>query len=76
MYESTKCTSVLLACGVRNRPEPLDLAAAGDAIGVLLADAAMRRSMGEKGYRRVVEQFLADRHLEQYAALLVQLLEA
>lgn len=55
---------------------PLDLAAAGDAIGVLLADEAMRRSMGEKGRRRVVEQFLADRHLEQYAALLVQLLAA
>jgi len=55
---------------------PLDLAAAGDAIGALLADAAMRRSMGEKGRRRVVEQFLADRHLEQYAALLVQLLSA
>lgn len=30
--------------------------------------------MGETGRRRVIEQFLADRHLEQYAALLVQLL--
>ena len=31
--------------------------------------------MGEKGRRRVVAQFLADRHLEQYAALLVRLLD-
>ena len=54
--------------------EPLDLAAAGEAIGTLLADEALRRRMGEKGRRRVVEQFLGDRHLEQYAALLVQLL--
>ena len=55
--------------------EPLDLAAAGAAIGTLLADEALRRRMGEKGRRRVVAQFLADRHLEQYAALLVRLLD-
>jgi trehalose synthase len=54
--------------------EPLDLAAAGAAIGTLLADEALRRRMGEKGRRRVVEQFLGDRHLGQYAALLVRLL--
>ncbi len=55
--------------------EPLDLAAAGRAMETLLADDALRRRMGEKGRRRVVEQFLADRHLEQYVALLVQLLK-
>ena len=54
--------------------EPLDLAAAGEAIGTLLTDEPLRRRMGEKGRHRVVDQLLADRHLEQYAALLVQLL--
>jgi trehalose synthase len=55
--------------------EPLDLAAAGAAIGTLVADEALGRRMGENGRRRVVDQFLADRHLEQYAALLGHLLE-
>ncbi len=54
--------------------EPLDLAAAGSAIDTLLADERLRRDMGRNGRRRVVEQFLADRHLEQYASLLVRLL--
>jgi len=55
---------------------PLDLAAAGEAIATLLADEALGRRLGENGRRRVVDQFLADRHLEQYATLLVQLLAA
>ena len=56
--------------------EPLDLAAAGAAIETLLADDGLRRRMGERGRARVVEQFLADRHLEQYAELLVRLLKS
>lgn len=56
--------------------EPLDLAAAGKAIETLLADQALRRRMGENGRRRVIDHFLPDRHLEQYAALVVQLLAA
>jgi trehalose synthase len=55
--------------------EPLDLAAAGAAMQALLSDQEMRRRMGEAGRRRVVDRFLADRHLRQYAELLGVLLE-
>jgi trehalose synthase len=54
--------------------EPLDLAAAGTAMQTLLGDEPLRRRMGEAGRRRVVEHFLADRHLRQHAELLVALL--
>jgi trehalose synthase len=54
--------------------EPTDLRTAGEAMQRLLADAELRRRMGERGRERVVEQFLADRHLEQYATLLGGLL--
>lgn len=53
---------------------PTDLAGAGAAMQELLADAGRRRRLGENGRRRVVDRFLADRHLAQYADLLTALL--
>ncbi len=55
--------------------EPLDLAATGKAIEALLADGEMRDRMGKAGRRRVVDEYLPDRHLEQHGALLSRLLE-
>ena len=48
---------------------PADLAAAGAAMEALLADPGRARRLGQNGRRRVVERFLADRHLLQYAEL-------
>jgi trehalose synthase len=53
--------------------DPTDLAAFGQALAGLLADPAEAARMGEHARRRVVDEFVGDRHLLQYAALLRQL---
>jgi trehalose synthase len=53
--------------------DPLDLAAAGSAIGGLLADPARRAGMGSAARERVEAQFLGTRHLIQYLELLTNL---
>jgi trehalose synthase len=54
---------------------PNDVEAAGEAIDRLLADPALRTTLGEAARAKVVERFLADRHLHEYAQLLKTLLE-
>ncbi len=53
--------------------EPTDGAALGSALGELLADPARALSMGEAGKERVRDNFLGNRHLLQYAELLMEL---
>ena len=47
--------------------DPRDLAAFAGALAGLLTEEDERARMGERGRRRVMELFLADRHLEQWA---------
>jgi trehalose synthase len=54
---------------------PNDVEAAGEAIDRLLADPGLRTTLGEAARAKVVERFLADRHLHEYAQLLKTLLE-
>ena len=49
--------------------DPHDLAAFGDAIDQLLGDADLRASMGKRAHARAERDFLADRHLEDFAAV-------
>jgi trehalose synthase len=49
--------------------DPFDLKAFGAAINSLLADPARAEDLGRSARTRVTSEFLADRHLEQYAAL-------
>jgi trehalose synthase len=50
--------------------DPHDLAAFGNAIDRLLGDAGLRASMGERAHERAKRDFLADRHLEHFAAVM------
>jgi len=49
--------------------EPLDLDQFADAVGSLLGAPALAAKMGLAGRERVRDQFLGDRHLEQWAQL-------
>jgi trehalose synthase len=53
--------------------DPNDLQAFGAAVESLLRDPAEATRLAENARRRVVEEFLGDRHLEQYGALFEQL---
>jgi trehalose synthase len=53
--------------------DPTDLAAFGAAVESLLRDREEAGRLGENAHRRVTDQFLGDRHLEQYGFLLEQL---
>jgi trehalose synthase len=49
--------------------DPLDLGQFADAVCTMLADGAGSARMGLAGRERVRDQFLGDRHLEQWAEL-------
>ena len=53
--------------------DPSDLAGFGAAVERLLRDPADAARMGADARRRATEQFLGDRHLEQYAELFMGL---
>ncbi len=50
--------------------DPFDLTAFAGQVSALLADPAEADRMGRNGQRRVSEQFLGDRHLQQWANIL------
>jgi trehalose synthase len=54
--------------------DPHDLAAVGDAICGLLDDPQAAAEMGQRAQKSVSERFLPDRHLEQWANLVLRLL--
>jgi len=53
--------------------DPNDLEAFGAAVESLLRDASGAARLAENARRRVIDEFLGDRHLEQYGALFEQL---
>ncbi len=53
--------------------DPTDLEAFGAAVESLLRDREDAAQLGENGRRRVIDEFLGDRHLEQYGLLFEQL---
>ncbi|HET6950473.1 MAG TPA: glycosyltransferase, partial [Acidimicrobiales bacterium] len=53
-------------------PDPTDLAAYGQAVRRILTDEGLAAKLGANARRRAQEDFLPDRHLEQWAALLAQ----
>ena len=53
--------------------DPADLAAFGAAVESLLRDREDAAQLGENGRQRVIDEFLGDRHLEQYGVLFEQL---
>jgi trehalose synthase len=53
--------------------DPRDLATFGAYVERLLVDTDYADELGRNGRRRVQEEFLGDRHLEQYATLLASL---
>ena len=53
--------------------DPHDLEACGAAINQLLGDPVFATELGRAARDRVCEEFLADRHLRQYAGLFGQL---
>jgi trehalose synthase len=53
--------------------DPRDLRAFGVAVESLLRDSAEAARLAQNARRRVIDQFLGDRHLEQYGALFEQL---
>jgi trehalose synthase len=53
--------------------DPADLQAFGAAVESLLRDREEAGRLAENGRRRVLDEFLGDRHLEQYGALFGQL---
>ncbi len=55
--------------------DPEDLEAFGRAVSMLLRDRPLARRLGEGAHQRVVERFLGDRQLLEYADLLSRLLE-
>jgi trehalose synthase len=55
--------------------DPTDLSAFAGALASLLADPVRVAELGANARRRVVDQFLGDRHLLDYAALIEELLE-
>jgi glycosyltransferase involved in cell wall biosynthesis len=54
--------------------DPADLGAFSAAVVALLADPERRESMGNRAHERVVERFLPDTQLLQWAQLLEELL--
>jgi trehalose synthase len=54
-------------------PDPLDLAAFGSAVRRLLEDRPLAEQLGRNAHQRVVEHYLAVRHLVEYARLLERL---
>jgi trehalose synthase len=56
--------------------DPTDLAAFGGAVAALLADPEHADAMGAAGKERVRAEFLASRHLIQYAELIADLVES
>ena len=53
--------------------DPRDLEQFGQDVCALLADPAERARLGANGRQRTVEQFLGDRHLEQWAEVFARL---
>jgi trehalose synthase len=53
--------------------DPADLPAFGAAVESLLRDGVAAAQLGENAHRRVADEFLGDRHLEQYGRLFAQL---
>ena len=53
--------------------DPTDLQAFGASVESLLRDRAAARRLGRNAHRRVTDEFLGDRHLEQYGVLFEQL---
>ena len=49
--------------------DPHDLAAFGSAVERLLLEPELAARLGAAAHRRVLDEFLGDRHLEQYGAL-------
>ncbi len=56
--------------------DPADLAACGAAIERLLRDPLAAARLARNARARVIDEFLGDRHLEQYARLFAQVLAA
>ena len=54
--------------------DPHDLAALGDAVVGLLEDPQAAAEMGQRAQKSVSDKFLPDRHLEQWANLVLRLL--
>jgi trehalose synthase len=61
-------------CGLLH--DPTDLATFGGHITSLLEDPVLAQKLGASGRERIADHFLADRHLLQYAELLVRVLGA
>ena len=53
--------------------DPTDLSAFGLAVQKLLEDEELAERLGANARRRAREEFLGDRHLEQWAALFARL---
>jgi trehalose synthase len=53
--------------------DPTDLQAFGASVELLLRDRAAATRLGGNAHRRVTDEFLGDRHLEQYGVLFEQL---
>jgi trehalose synthase len=53
--------------------DPTDLTAFGAAVESLLRDREDAAQLAENAHQRVIDEFLGDRHLEQYARLFEQL---
>ena len=53
--------------------DPHDLEAFGAAVESLLRDRELAAQLAENGRQRVIDEFLGDRHLEQYGVLFEQL---
>ena len=53
--------------------EPTDLVAFGAAVESLLRDREEAARLAQNAQQRVIDEFLGDRHLEQYAVLFEQL---
>ena len=51
--------------------EPFDLASFGAAIERLLRDGDLSARLGAAAHARAAEEFLGDRHLDQYAQLFI-----
>jgi trehalose synthase len=55
--------------------DPTDLHAFGQAVGLLLEDRGLATRLGQSAHQRVLDRYLADRHLERYAGLFATLPE-
>jgi trehalose synthase len=53
--------------------DPTDLRAFGQAVERLLRDPELAEQLGRNAQRRATEEFLGDRHLEQYGRLFARL---